>query len=306
MRFHLILRKTVADLARPLVLFGYFLVFGSVLFFLALGFANNDLENVADMPLAQQEAEFYRAFLGMSLLWAGSIPLMLLGAVASATSIAKEAEQGTLGILLSKPVRRWEVLLGTFGAVVGFVLFVGITSLLLAGLALYEFSETSAAALGEGLFGALPGLLAFVLLLAIAVGSLGVALAVRTRNRLQTGLGTLLVPALYFAFFPIRALAGASYEDYYLYLIDVNYHFGNGFVVLVEALNGEFDVETQATLTPLTGVYDAEQAEAEPENLPESLDLAGHVDPVVSLLAIVLISAGLLAYATYRFQRMDV
>jgi ABC-2 type transport system permease protein len=305
-RFHLILRKTFADLARPLLLLGYFLVFGGVLFFLALGFANNDLENVADSPLVQQEAEFYRAFLGISVLWAGAIPLMLLGAVASATSLAKEAEQGTLQILLSKPVRRTEVLLGTFGAIVGFVLFVGIASLLLTGLALFEFSGTSAAALEEGLFGALPGLLAFVLLLAVFVAALGLALAVRTGNRLQTGLGSLVVPALYFAFFPIRALAGASYEDYYLYLLDVNYHFGNAFVVLVEALNGGFDAETQAYVTTFTGVYDAEQAEAEPQNLPESLDLAGHVDPVVSLLAIVLVSAGLLAYATVRFQRMDV
>lgn len=304
MRFHLILRKTFGDLASPLVLVGYFLVYGGVLFFLALGFSSNDLESVASAPLVQQEAEFYRAFLGIAVLWAGSIPIFLLGAVASANTLAKEAEKGTLQILLSKPVRRWEVLLGTFGAVVAYVVLVGVASLLLAGLFLYEFSGTSAAALEEGLFGALPGTVAFVVLVAVFVSAIGAALAVTTGNRLKTGLGALVVPALYFAFFPIRAIGGATYEDYSLYLIDVNYHFGNAFVVLNEALGGSFDVETKATLAALTGVYDAEQAEA--EQLPESIDLVGHVPPEGSLALLVGLSVLLYGAAIYRFERMDV
>lgn len=64
--------------------------------------------------------------------------------------------------------------------------------------------------------------------------------------------------------------------------------------------------ETQAYLTTFTGVYDSEQAEAESEALPESLDLVGYVDPVVSLVAIVTLSVVLLAYAVFRFERMDV
>ena len=303
-RLTLIARKTFADLASPLVLVGYFLVFGTVLFFVALGFSNGEMASVNSLTVGEQADAFYRATLAVAAIWAASMPIMLLGAIASATTLATEAEAGTLQILLSKPVRRWEVLLGTVGAIVAFLVAVGLAGLLLTGLALYEISGVSAAALENGFFSTLPGLLAFVLLVAAFAASLGVALSVTTRNRLKTGLGSLVVPALYFAFLPIRGIARQTYEDYHLYIIDVSYHFGNAFVLVNEALGGSFDAETQASLAGITGVYDAQQAEA--EELPASLDLVGHVPPVVSLAAIIGCTVVLLGIATYRFERMDV
>lgn len=299
----LILRKTFADFSKPLVLVGYFAVFLGVLFFLALGFANDQAENVATLPLAQQEAMLREAFLPLAFLWGAGIPILLLGAVLGASSLAKEAEHGTLRILLSKPVRRWEVLLGTAGAIVAFLLLVGLASLLTTGLALYEFSGISAAALRGGVFDVLPASLAFTLLVAVVVASVGVALGVFTANRLRTGLGALVLPALYFVFFPVRALSSGIYEDYHLYLVDVNYHFGNAFVVIHETVGGGLDAEAQAALAVFTGVYDAEQAGA--EELPASLDYVGHVPPTASLAALLLGSLALFLLAGYRFQRMD-
>ena len=300
-----ILGKTLGDLSDPRVLAAYAVVYIGVLGFLALAFGQNIIpDGGGDLPVAEQGVYMFGAFLAMSHLWALGIGLLLFGAVAGANTLAREAERGTLRIVLSKQVRRWEVLLGTFVGITLFVGLVGVANALVGAVALFWFSDVSAAALEVGVFDALSGTVAYALFVGGFVASLSLALSVFTKNRLQTALGLLVVPALYFALSVARLFGPEFYEDNALYLADMSYHFGNAFVVIHEAIGGDLPVEAQQALSIFSGVYDLPSGENQ-EALPESLELAGHVDPMVSVSVLVGVAAVSFLVALVEFQRTD-
>lgn len=295
--------KTFADLSKPKLIAGYLVPFLSVAWFFGLALSENDLED-AGATVAEQEAALFSAFMPVAFFWAVGIPVLVVAAILSANTLGKEAERGSLRMLLSKPVSRWKFLIGTFGAIVTYTGLVALANVLLAAAVVVRMSGVSAAAVEHAVFDPLVGHLVYALFGACVVASVGICLAVFTKNRLQTALGALVVPALYFAFFPIRILSGAVYDDYALYLLDVNYHFGNAFVYIHETVGGEFDVETQVALAVWTGVYELPEGDA--EQLPESLDPVGNVSMEGSVALLALLAVGCLVAALYRFHRMDV
>lgn len=299
--FLAVYRKTLGDLSEPKAILTYLVVFGAVLWFLLLGFTNNEIPDaVGQLPLGEQELELLTAYVPLTWLWGVGIGLLAAGALFAALTLATEAERGTLDLLLSKPVRRWEVLVATFLANVTFLFAVGVAGLLLVATFLFRMGGFSAAALGGGVFAVLPATLLYALFVCVFVNAVGMAASVATRNRLQTAAVTAVVPVLFFVLFVVRLLPGSIYEDYYLYAIDVSYHFGNVYALLLGAV-GELPVEVQAQLGFWAGVYEV------PEELPaESLDPVGYVDPAVSLALCLLVIGGLLVVTSVKFQRLDV
>lgn len=301
--FLAIYRKTLGDLSVPKAILTYLLVFASVLWFLLLGFTNNEIPDaVADLPLAEQELELLTAYVPLAWLWGVGIGLLVAGSLFVALTLATEADRGTLDLLLSKPVRRWEVLLAMFLANLTFLFGVGVASLLIVAAFLYRMGGFSAAALGGGVFAVLPATLLYTLVVCTLVTAVGMAASVATRNRLQTAALTTVVPALFFVLFVARLVPGAIYEDYSLYLVDVSYHLGNIYVLLLEAVGDSMPVELQAAIGFWAGVYEL-PAEGPPDG---PLELVGYVDPAVSLALCLLVTAGLFGVALAQFQRLDV
>ena len=301
--FLAIYRKTLGDLSVPKAILTYLLVFASVLWFLLLGFTNNEIPDaVADLPLAEQELELLTAYVPLAWLWGVGIGLLVAGSLFVALTLATEADRGTLDLLLSKPVRRWEVLLAMFLANLTFLFGVGVASLLIVAAFLYRMGGFSAAALGGGVFAVLPATLLYTLVVCTLVTAVGMAASVATRNRLQTAALTTVVPALFFVLFVARLVPGAIYEDYSLYLVDVSYHLGNIYVLLLEAVGDSMPIELQAAIGFWAGVYEL-PAEGPPDG---PLELVGYVDPAVSLSLCLLVTAGLFGVALVQFQRLDV
>lgn len=301
--FVAIYRKTLGDLSDPKSVVTYLLVFLGVLFFLTVGFTNEIPDAVASLPLGEQEIALLEVYGPLVWLWGVGIGLLVAGALFVALTLATEAEGGTIDLVLSKPVRRWEVLLATYLANVTFLFAVGVASLLLVALALYQAGGFSAAALGGGVFDILPALLLYLLLVSALINAVGMAASVVTRNRLQTAALTGVVPVLFFGLLVARIFPGSVYEDYSLYLFDVSYHLGNAFTVVFEAVAGPIPVDVQAQFGFWMGVYDVPENQDELEG---SLELVGYVDPLVSLGLCLFLTVGFLLIALVQFQRLDI
>jgi len=302
--FVAVFRKTIGDLSDLRMVFAYLITFLSVLFFLSVVFTNNEIpDSVATLPLGEQEVELLSTYLTLSWFWAVGIALLTAGTIFVALTLATEAERGTLDLLLSKPIRRWKVLLAIFVANVTFLFAVGVASLLLVAVAIFEMGGFSAAAIGVGVFGVLPGLLLYTLVVCALVSAIGIAASVVTRKRLQTAALTALAPALFFAMFVARIFPGEIYEDYSLYLIDIGYHLGNVYTLILETIELPFPVEAQAMLGFWAGVYDVPE---DPGSVEGSLELIGYVDPGVSLALCLCLTVGLLVFSLVQFRRMDV
>jgi len=301
--FLAIYRKMLGDLSDPKSLVAYLLGFLGVLFFLTLGFTNEIPDAVASLPLGEQELALLEVYAPLGWLFAVGIGLLVAGALFVALTLATEAERGTLDLVLSKPVSRWEVLLATFLANVTFLVGLGIASLLLAAVVLYQMGGFSTAALGGGVFGVFPAFFLYTLVIAAFINAVGMAASVLTRNRLQTAALTGVVPVLFFGLFVARVFPGSVYENYSLYLFDVSYHFGNVFTVIYEAVVGQIPTAVQPRFGFWMGVYEVPD---DPSAVDGSLELVGYVDPIVSLGLCLFLTVGLLGVALVKFQRLDI
>lgn len=301
MRLVTIYAKTVADLAKPKVLAGYFVPLSAIMLFMIIATTNNQL--TAGAPLFQQEADLLTSFAFLSYLMAVGMPLQGLCAVFCAMTIASEAERGTLRILLSKPVTRWQLYLGTFAGIVTYAMVVGLASLLVTASWLFVAAGLDAAAIQAGVIDALLGMLAFGLVGSVVVTSVSLALAVSTKDRLRTALGGLVVPILFFIFIPVQVFAGDVYTDYHLYLVDVNYHFGHLFVFLHETVGNGLPPAAQSLLAVITGVYEQPAIRG---HTPETFELTGHVPVELSVALLAGVAVVGFAVGLVRFQRLDV
>lgn len=313
-RSAVIMRKSLDDFANPLYLAAFFVVYVGVGAFLAIGVTQAAPDDLATMPLHIQEQELAAAFSQLAFLWGVGIPMMVLVSVLAANGIAKESQTGTLRILLSKPIRRWEVIGGKFAAIFLFAVLTMLAGILLSAVLVFHFlgadlAAVSPMALSGGIWALVPGILAYALFVGFVTGAVGTAIAVVTGSRMGTVLATLLIPVVFFAFIPVRLLAGATiYLDYRLYFVDLNYHFGNPYVFLLEALGVEFSPTTQSALGTATGVYDTTGTGVDPlvGGMDPSVPLAGHVPPIVSLLGLLVGAGALLAVAVVYFERADI
>jgi ABC-type transport system involved in multi-copper enzyme maturation permease subunit len=303
-------RKAMRDFASLKLLLAYFVPFGAVTYLFANGMTSAAAPDLATLPLRVQEQVLTASFVQIAFIWSTTFPVMVLVAVLVGNSIAKEAQRGTLRILLSKPVRRRQVLLGKVGAIVLFAFVLTVTNLLVTGAAVFYHADAAPEALGASVFPLLPGALLFGLVVCLALTAFGALIATVTGNRLHTLLATLLIPALFFGFLVGRAMTAGTgvYEDYALYLVDVSYHFGNLYVAALQANGVEFSPFTQAKLGTVTGVFDVSEWGPDPlvGDLSGTVPLVEHVPMALSVGVIGGLCVVLLWSSVAYFERKDI
>lgn len=242
-------------------------------------------------------------------------PVTLEGAIrtrpvsAGGRLVAGESESGTFELLLSKPVHRWEPLVGKYLGITIFGFLTMVAGLLVGGVTTYTFSGASPQAISGGIGALLPGVVVYALVLSVFMTAVGTLFAVLTGSRLKTALVTAVVPVLFFAFIFVRLLpVGDTYEGFFLYLVDVNYHLGNLFVLIQETVGPGFNSETAGSFSTVSGVYDVTEAWTDPVlgGIVGSVPLSGYVPPAVSSALVLVLSVVVLAAAVYQFQRMDI
>ncbi|TQQ80888.1 hypothetical protein EGH24_06935 [Halonotius terrestris] len=301
MRITTIYAKTIADLARPKLLVGYFVPLVTFALFFAVGTSNNMLTEGA--PLFQQEAELYTVSLFMAYTLGVGMPLQAVCSVFCALTIASESQRGTLRILLSKPIKRWQLYLGTFAGIVSYGLLMGIVGLLVSAVLLYSFADVEAAALGAGVFGSMVGSLAYGLFSITLVTAIGLALAVYTKDRLRTAVGGFVIPVLTFVFITVNLFDLDLYDDFALYLIDPNRHLANVLVFLHETVGAGLPAETQVFMATFAGVY--EQPDS-PMHVPETLAYSSDFPLVLSVVLLTAVTLVAFVVGLREFSRMDV
>jgi len=301
-------RQALRDGLRPRLLVAVLVPYLGVAAFLAFALAEGAPGDLGSAPLYTQEQALLERYSQLAFVWLTAFPMVIV-AVLVASLVAGDLESGTARVLLSKPLGRWELLLGTALGVIAVALAIAVVGLLVGAAALVFTTGVSAQAITGGILAILPGAVVYALLLTTFVTALGVLAAVRTADRLQTALLTAVVPVLFFAFVFVRVLpVGGIYETLHLYVIDVNYQLGNAFVAIQEATGTSFEPATQDAFATVSGVYDTAAAWEDPllGGMAGSVPLSGYVPPVASVGAVGVLAVGLAAAAVYRFERMDV
>ena len=304
MRFHVILGKTLSDLLNlrrtiALVLVG-------VLFPVIMAFVWGSAMSKTPMSLQMQTHYVIDNFTIVLFMWVSGLFLAISVAATAAGFVSKEDTDGTLLLMVSKPIRRFEIVLGKLLALVVNAMILQTIVLLLAVLVFWVVMPIDPETFGA-LMGLVPWALLYSLLVTLAFGSVAVALSALMKSRVKiTLLVMLLVMLVFFVGIIPRVILSSAYENFYLYYPDLGYHLGNTFTMLMgQAESGQMMPQTQPFMTIFAGTYKGVMESFDPDigALPPSLELTNYVSPAASTaiwVGIIMISLGLAVWAVER------
>ena len=308
-----IVRKTLIDLTgwkRTLTL----LALGVLLPVLVGIFWRFELQNGSLSPQMQTYVVL-KHFVGISFIWTSGLFLALAVVTSAAGAISREAGEGTLLTLVSKPVTRRQNVLGKIAGIVAHSLLMLAIVLLTQAVILWFMLPVEAPTFAA-LLAAIPWILLYSLLVVLVFSSLSLALSSLIDN--QVAITTLACGAVLFMFLfgPISSMFGLhseSYRNNRIYLMDGSYQLGNASApALRQALGGEMLPAGELNeLRIFAGIFEGDRWEEydpwrEYAEYQYPGELAGYVSPAVSATLLVALAAGSLGVAVVMTERKDV
>jgi len=308
MRFQIVLSKTLNDLMSlrrtvALVLLGL-----SVPVALAI-IAWRESPQVSEMSLEMQIHYVINNFSIALFMWVAGLFLAVTVATTAAGFIAKEDSEGTLLLMVSKPIDRFEIVLGKFLALV--ISSMALQALiLLLSVAIFWIVLPLDPDTFRALVKLIPWMFLYSIIVTIAFGAIATAFSVLMKSRVKIMLVLMIIiMVVFFIGMVVRTTSPQAYEDYRLYYPDLGYHLGNSFGLFVDRVeSGKVLPESQALLGTFAGTYRSVEQSFDPDigAMPGSLEATGYVSPAVSLAIWLAISAAALWLAAIAIKRKEV
>ncbi|UCD04144.1 MAG: ABC transporter permease subunit [Candidatus Woesearchaeota archaeon] len=314
MRFQVIMSKTLKDL---------FSIKRSILFLItitaipligAMLFMESDFGELtlASMTLAMQNQMVLGFFMIMSFMWIAGIPLVLLAIVTCGDSISKEQQDGTLLVLVSKPVRRYEIVIGKFLAFIISAILLEVIALLISALVIFSVMDIDIF-IFNNILGLMPSVFFYSLFVVFIFGAIATGFSSLFKNRIKTIITLAGITILiFFGFMVIRTWTEplGIYEDYGLNNIDVNYHLGNSYVLFIQSSGTRIMPIYQGILGTFTGTYDATEVENLFDDdigaMPPSLEEKDYTSPPVSMLIWIILASLALILGILKLERKEI
>lgn len=184
---------------------------------------------------------------------------LVLWIVASNTSsglFASELHEGTMRLILSKPISRSELVIGKVGAMMaGSMVYLVISfAVLLGSFCLFAFPDMD---ITLHLLKYAFVMLFYGLFMTLFVGSVGSFLSTCFKKKVPALLILVSIGFLVFGVIPIiRLMAGEAYLKYHLYYFDMNYHFGLIFNLFISPFGQVTTSASQLEMfTAFTNIY---------------------------------------------------
>lgn len=231
MGFRLILRKTFLELSNPF----------RTLALLAVGILAPVLASLAWGPSLEQASlqaqSAYAAgnFFSISFIWTAGLFLALAVSVPAAGFVCKEYTDGTLSLLVSRPISRWQIVIAKVSALVVYSMLLEALVLLLSAVVIWLWLGLEIDVLNALVRSAL-WTLPYALLVILVFGSVSAALSTYFRSTVRSTLVATMLIVFVFLFSLIgNTLFPKTYDGRQLSVIDPGAHLRNVFVSIVEA-----------------------------------------------------------------------
>jgi ABC-type transport system involved in multi-copper enzyme maturation permease subunit len=273
------------------------------------------------MSLEMQTHSLVGYFLLVSFMWIAGFYIAYVITASGIDFISKEEQEGTLLLMVSKPISRFQFILGKFLALL-------VTTLLLELVIIFGSIVVFWILLGldadiiKPLIGLVPWIFLYSIIVVILFDALAIAISALFRGNVIKTVITMLLIMLIFGLGPIlRMTWPTTYENYHLHYIDPGYHLGNIYVSLSgQAEGGRMTPQIQAYLGIFTGTYKAGMEEMvlamftgssesfDPDigAMPPSLEKTNYLNPAVSVLLCLAVSAAALGVARLAIERKEV
>jgi ABC-type transport system involved in multi-copper enzyme maturation permease subunit len=270
--------------------------------------------NLADMNISYQISTITSYFAFYSFFWNAGILLWIFCGLTASTFISSEENSGTMIFLLTKPVRRTTIYIGKF---LGYFLNMAIlqfVSLLIGLTTTCSLFGVSRTVFSQGMYYLLP-IYIFSLIMIAAVGLiLGFLSIINKRIVVSVLVNMFLLIIIYFLGIIFRVAIPSYYEAGYLYIIDIGYNLSLIFTLFLNLFGFQPTPFFQQNIGMFFGTYVAQFGDSseliqgiDPENgltflLPET----GYINPMVSLVVLVVITVLLFILGIILLERKDI
>ncbi|MBR9681419.1 MAG: ABC transporter permease subunit [Candidatus Altiarchaeota archaeon] len=196
-------------------------------------------------------------FLIFAFVWVCGIAPAIMSSLICSSFVAQEEADGTLLMMVSKPIKRVSLLLSKF-------LAFSLSALMLSALSLFASIYLWASFFGldfYSLFRVLslfPILTFYSVFVSLIFGSMSAALSTMFSSRMKALVPMILILVLtFFVFIPIRGAArdAGVYESFMLDKIDLGYDLGNVFVGALEVVGTRLVPFVQMVVGTFTGTF---------------------------------------------------
>lgn len=267
-------------------------------------------EEIASYTLDMQVVKLTDYLFTLSFVWIAGIPLVFMSAGTISSMTSSEINEGTVLQLVSRPLRRWEVIIGKFLAFFILFAFVEVVAFIVSTYLLIYFSGCHLSIFWP-MLAFLPPLLLYSFIVAVFFGSIALLLSTLIRKTALTiVIMAFLVMIFYLGFLFIRLLGGDYYRDYYLYYIDVGYILGNVFITLLEGFSIDLSPNFQLIFGFTSGTFDPaafmDTTDHDQGFQLTTLPPTAHVGKGLSMAIAVLLPWVFIILAMMRMEKMEV
>ena len=303
--------RELLSLRRVLSYIGLSIVFPFVFTMIVSGQLTGTL---ADMNIDFQIATVVNYFAFYSFFWNAGILLILYCGLTASTFISSEESGGTLIFLLTKPIRRTTLYVGKFLGYFVNMAILQFVSLLFGLTITCTLFDVSSAVFIAGLKFLVPIYLYALLMIAVIGLILGFLSIINKRMVISVLVIMFLIIFIYFLGIIFRVAIPTYYESGHLYLIDMGYNLSLIFTTFLGYFGFQPIPFFQQNFGLFFGTYvsmfsDVSEflGSADPENgltflLPET----GYINPIVSIIVMVAITALLFILGLIILERKDI
>jgi ABC-2 type transport system permease protein len=308
LKFHVIANKTLRDISKWYVTLTFIGLSTFIPFILAITVLPD--MKLANYPVEMQFLQLRDYLFFITYFMIAGLVLSLFTAVYVSGFVASEVSSGTLLSLISKPLKRWEILFGKFIAFFIYITILETTSIIISIYILVTFSGCNSSLILP-LIGYIPVLLIYTLFVTLVFGAITITFSTICKSRSSALMITVgLILLIYLVFFILRTVGAGFYATYQLYHIDLGYHLSNVFILILENNSIDLTPMTQMMISMFSGTYDMSSMvnlfEPDQGFMMPTLELAGYYEPWQSCLIWLLIVIGLISLALFNLNRKEV
>jgi ABC-type transport system involved in multi-copper enzyme maturation permease subunit len=246
-------------------------------------------------------------------IWGSGVLLAILVSSNAAGFISKEVEDGTLMLVLNKPINRYEIIIGKLLALIVNSMMLLAIGYLFSILFLWGILPLDLDSL-EVLFGMMPYMLLYALIVTLFFGSISIALSALINSRIKIVIIAMVLIMFTFFFgvllrFAVDREGSNQYANLSLYSIDTGYHISNTFYLISNDITfWDISPNQQVFLGGYTGTYYISGISDHDRQLGRIhyLNPTDYIYPTYSLLIILGISSGSIGLAIWGLHRKEI
>ncbi|MDF2699023.1 MAG: family transporter protein [Haloplasmataceae bacterium] len=189
-------------------------------------------------------------------MWVLGIPFLIMMTSKGISLLANEFQEGTMSLLVSTKISRTKIVLSKWLALYITTLLLGTLAIILNLSIIYFVSGMSSFILNQ-LIQAIPNLIYYLLFIGFIFTTLSILMSLLVKSKVLASITMITIIILIFLIIPLfKSFLTVYYEDYYLYLFDLNYQLGLIYNYFISKSNIELTPSIQNILGMFIGIFD--------------------------------------------------